>query len=108
MGFLSNSLGGTKIRFFHSLFFVPMTILGILCGVHAPMLLAEVAILLGVSIFGNLARVLRIRPLVSFSALVRRLLVELCIGFFLCLYELNSLERQEKQMYVRGSHLFLV
>jgi hypothetical protein len=45
--------------------------------------IAEVTILLSASFLGTLAHVLGTRPLVSFLALVRRLLIELCIGFFL-------------------------
>jgi hypothetical protein len=100
--------GGIEIGFFCSIFLVPTTILGIVHGGHAPMLLAEVAMLLGVSFLGNLAPILGIRPLVSFLILVRRLLVRLCIGSFLSTYMLNSVKRQEKLMHVHRSNPFLV
>ncbi len=70
--------------------------------------LAEVAMLLSVRFLGNLASILSTRPLVYFLALVRRLLLGLCVGSFLDTYILNSLERQEKQMYDHGSHAFFM
>ncbi len=70
--------------------------------------LAEVAMLLSASFLENLASILSTRPLVYFLALVRRLLVGLCVGSFLGTYTLNSLERQEKQTYVHRSHTFFM
>jgi hypothetical protein len=69
--------------------------------------LAEVAMLLGASFLGNLSRILGTRPLIFFLALVRRLLVGLCIGSFLVTYTLNSLDRQEKQIHAHGVIPFL-
>ncbi len=83
IGFLSAFLGGAEIRFFSSVFLVPTTILGIVHGICAPMLLVEVTMLLDMSFLGNLASMLGTRPLVSLLALVRSLLVGLCFGFFL-------------------------
>jgi hypothetical protein len=108
IGFLSTFLGSMEIGYFCSVFLVPTTIIGVVHGMRTPMLLAEVAMLLDASFLGNLARILGTRPLVSFLALVRMLLVGLCIGSFLGTYALNSLERHEKQTFVHGSHSFLV
>jgi hypothetical protein len=108
IGFLSSFNGGKEIRFFRSIFLVFTTILAIVHGICAPMLLAEVAMHLGASFLGNLAHRLSTRLLVSILALVRSYLVGLCIGSFLGIIGLNSLERQEKQMHVHDCHVFLV
>jgi hypothetical protein len=80
IGFLSAFLDGEEIGFFSSIFLVPRTIHGIVRGMHASMLLAEVAILLVASFLGNLAHRLGTRPLVSYLTLMGSLLVGLCIG----------------------------
>jgi hypothetical protein len=72
------------------------------------MFLAEVAMLLGANLLWDSGRRLSTRSLVSFCALVGSFLVGLCIGFFLCTYVLNSLERHQKQSDAYGSHTFLV
>jgi hypothetical protein len=77
IGVLSAFLGGTEIGFFCTVFLVPTIILGIVHGICTPMLLAEVAMLLGAIFLGNLAYILGTRPLVSFLAPVRRLLIGL-------------------------------
>ncbi len=91
IGFLGAFLGSAEVGFFTSVFLIPMTKLGIVCGICAPILLVEVAMLLGASFLGNHAHRPGTRPLVAFLALVRSLLVGLCISF-LGTYTLNSLE----------------
>jgi hypothetical protein len=78
------------------------------CGVCAPLVLAQIAPFLVTSFLGDLDRSFITRSLVSLVTLVRRLLVGLCIGIFLGTYALNSLEKQEKQTHVQGSHTFFV
>jgi hypothetical protein len=99
VGFLSAFLGGVKIGLLHPVFLVPTTILGIVHGIHAPMLLAEVKMLLGASFLGNLAHRLGTRPLVSLLALVRSLLIGLCIGSFLVHMRSKALrDKRSKRM----------
>ncbi len=64
--------------------------------------------LLGASFLGDSDRVLGTRSLVSCLAFVGSFLGGLCIGSFLDTYALNSLKRDEKQMYVYEHHTFLV
>ncbi len=66
--FLSAFLGGAEIGFFSLVLLVPTAMLVFVCGMHAPMLLAEVAMLLCACFLGNLARILGTRPLASFLA----------------------------------------
>ncbi len=75
---------------------------------HAPMFLAEVAMLLGASFLGVFDCSLSTRSLVFFLAFVGSFLAKLCVGLFLRTYALYSLERHKKQMHVHGSHTFLV
>jgi hypothetical protein len=101
IGFLSAHLGGAEIGFFQSVFLVPITILGIVHGIHTHMLLAEVAMLLGASFLGNLVSV-------SFLALQEAFLLDCALDLAWVHNALNSLERQEKQIHVQGSYPFLV
>ncbi len=108
IGFLSTFLGDIEIGFFHFVFLIPTTILCVVRGIPAPMFLAGVARLLGASFLGASGRRLSTRYVVSFLALVGSSLVRLCIRLFLGTSTFNSLKRYEKQMYVHGSHTFLV
>ncbi len=56
MGFLSAFLGGAETGFLCSVFLVPTTILCVVRGIRAPMLLTEVAMLLGASFLGDSGR----------------------------------------------------
>jgi hypothetical protein len=101
-------LGGPVDKIFHSIFLVPMTIFDIVHGICAPMVLAHVAMLIGVRFLGNPAHRIGARSHVTLFVFVQSYLVGLCAGSFLGTYALNSLERQEKQTFVRRSHTFLV
>ncbi len=79
-----------ELGFIRSIFLIPTTILGVVCAICTPMLLAEVAMLLGASFLRNLAHRLSTRPLVSLLTLVRSLLVGLRIESFFGTYALNS------------------
>ena len=94
--FLSAFLSGKEIGFFCSVFLVHTTILGIVHGRCAPMLLSEVAMILGASFLGDSDCRLSTRLLVSFLALVGRSLAGLCVGLFLHTYVLYSLTRHKK------------
>ncbi len=93
IGFLSAFLGSAEISFFHSIFLIPMTIFCAVHGIHAPMHLAEVAMLLGASFLGDSGHRLSTRSLVSFLALVGSFLIGLYIGLFLGTYVLYNLQR---------------
>ena len=71
-----------EISFLQPIFLILMAVSCVMHSMHAPMLLAEVAMILGASFLGNLACRLGTRPLVSILTLVRSLLVGLCIGSF--------------------------
>jgi hypothetical protein len=77
-------------------------------SIRAPMLLTEVAMLLGASFLGDSCHRLVTRSLISFFALFGSFLFGLCVGLFLYTYALYSLERHKMQMHVHGSHTFLV
>jgi hypothetical protein len=64
IGFLSIFFGGAEVGFFCSVFLVPTTILIIVLGICASILLSHFAVLLGESFLGNLACRLGTRPLV--------------------------------------------
>ncbi len=108
IGFLSAFLSGTEIGFFQSAFYILTAIFHVVHNICAPMLLAEVAMLLKANFLWDSGRRLSTRPLGSFLALVGSFLVGWWIGLFLCTYALYSLERHEKQTHVHGSHTFLV
>jgi hypothetical protein len=74
-----------------------MTIFHVVRSICAPLLLAEVAMLLDANFLWNSGCRLSTRSIVSCLALV---------GSFLVV--LNSLERHKKQTHVHGSHTFLV
>ncbi len=66
IGFLSAILDSAEIRLFCSIFLKPMAISGIVHHVCAPMLLAKVAMFLGVSFLRNFGRSFSARLLATF------------------------------------------
>ncbi len=72
--FLSTFLSGAKIRFLLSVLFKPTTITSVVRGICAPMLLAQVAMLLKADFLGNPDCGIGTRVFLPFLALVRRLL----------------------------------
>ncbi len=72
--FLSAFLSGMEIRFLLFVLFKPMTIMNVVRGIRAPMLLAQVAMLLKEDFLGNPDCGTGTRALQPFLALVRRLL----------------------------------
>ena len=88
-----------------------MAISSIVCRERAPMLLANVAVFLGRSIFWDSGTIISTRLLCTLFLAVQSFLVARSVRFlgsFLATYALNSLERQEKQMHVYRSSTFLV
>jgi hypothetical protein len=108
IGFLSAFLGSTEISFLRFVFLILMTVSCIVHSMRNPMLLAEVAMLLGASFLGDSDRSISARLLVSFCAFVGSFLAGLCAELFLRIYALYSLKRHKKQKYVHRSHTFLV
>jgi hypothetical protein len=72
--FLSAFLSGAEIGFLLSLLFKPMTITSVVHAICAPMLLAQVAMLLEADLLGNPDHRLGTRVFLFFLAPVRRLL----------------------------------
>ncbi len=72
--FLTALLSGAEIRFPLSVFFKPTTITCVMRGICAPMLLAQVAMLLKANLLGHSNSSLGTRVFLPFLALVRRLL----------------------------------
>jgi hypothetical protein len=84
-----------------------MTVSCIVHSMHAPMLLAEVAVLLGTSFVGDLIVESVPGSLFPFSLSLEAFLPD-CALPFLCTYMIYSLKRHKKQAHVHGSHTFLV
>jgi hypothetical protein len=108
IGFLSAFLGGAEIGFFCSIFLILVTVSCIVHSMRTPMLLAEVAMLLGASFFGDSDSSISTKSLVSFLTLVGAFFPNCALEVFLCTYTLYGLERHKKQMHVHGSHTFLM
>jgi hypothetical protein len=72
--FLSALLSGTEIGFLLSVLFKPTTITSIVRGIHTPMLLAQVAMLLKADLFGDPGHGISTRVLLPFLTLLGRLL----------------------------------
>ena len=71
--FLSAFLSGAEIRFLLSVLFKPTTIMSVVHGICAPMLLSQVAMLLKVDFLGNPDRRIGTRAFLPFLALIGRL-----------------------------------
>ncbi len=72
--FSSAFLSGAEIGFLLSILFEPTTITSVVRGIYAPMLLAQVAVLLKLDFLGDPGRRIGTRALLPFLALVGRLL----------------------------------
>jgi hypothetical protein len=72
--FLTALPSGAEIGFLLSVFFKPTTLTCVMRGIRAPMLLAQVAMLLKANFLGHSDRSLGTRAFLPFLALVRRLL----------------------------------
>jgi hypothetical protein len=110
IGFLSAFLGGAEIGFFRSVFLKTTAIASIVRRVCAPMLLAQVAMILGTYLFRDSGTV-STRLLRTLLLDVRRFLVARRVGLvesFPATYALNSLERQKERTHIHGSTTFLV
>ncbi len=100
IGFLGTFFGCLIVGILLSAFFILRTILGIVCGVSAPVLLAQVTMIFLDSYLGNLDGNFSIRSLDSPAALVRSFLMGLFIESFLGTYTLNILEREKRSEHI--------
>jgi hypothetical protein len=81
IGFLTCLLGSAEIRFHHSVFLLPETVLGSMRSMRAPMFLAKFAGPLKMDFLGSLLCGSSTGPLGSCLVLVRSFLAELRMGF---------------------------
>ncbi len=110
IGSLTAFLGGAEIGFFRSVFLKTTTIVSIVGRVRAPMLLAQVAMLLGTYLFGD-SETLSTRSLRTLLLAVRRFLIARRVGLvgsFLPTYTLDSLEGLKERTHVGRRTTFLV
>ncbi len=110
IGFLSAFLGGAEIGFLRSVFLKTTTIASIVGRVRAPMLLAQVAMLLGTYLFWD-SETLSTRSIRTLLLAVRRFLVAKRVGLvgsFLPTNVLNSLKGLKERTHIGRSTTFLV
>ncbi len=110
IGFLSPFLGGAEIGFLRSVFLEATTITSIVGRVRAPMLLAQVAMLLGAYHFWD-SGTLSTRSLRTLLLAVQRFLVARRVGLvgsFLPTYALDSLKGLKERTHVGRRTTFLV
>jgi hypothetical protein len=110
IGFLSSFLSGTEIGFLRSVFLKTTTIASIVGRVCAPVLLAQVAMLLGTYLFQD-SETLSTRSLCTLLLAVQRFLVARRVGLvgsFLPTYALDSLKRLKERTHIGRSTTFLV
>ncbi len=106
--FLTALLSGAEIGFLLSMFFKPTTPTCVVHGIHAPMLLAQVIMLLKANLLGHTDRSLGTRAFLPLLALVRRLLRRFRFAFLVGADAFNHLQRNEKQAHVHWRHALLV
>jgi hypothetical protein len=106
--FLSAFLSGMKIRFLLSILFKPTTITSIVHGVCAPMLLAQVAMLLKADFLGNPDRGIGTRALHLFLTLVRRLLGRFQFALLVVADAFDCFQQSQKQAHVHRRHALLI
>jgi hypothetical protein len=106
--FLTAFLSGMETRFLLSVFLKPMALTCVVRGIRAPMLLAQVAMLLKANLLWHTDRGLNIRSFLTFLALVRRLLGRFQFALLVGTHAFNRLQQSEKRAHVYQSHTFLV
>jgi hypothetical protein len=107
LGFFPPFLEAWKSAFSECIFLILTTIFCVVCSIHVPMLLAEVAMLFKANFLGDSGRRLSTMSLVSFLALAVSFPVGLCIGLLLCTYTLYSLENKRSECMSTGVIPFL-
>jgi hypothetical protein len=106
--FLSAFLSGAEISFLLSVLFKPTTITSVVRGMRAPLLLAQVAVLLKMDFLGNPGRRIGTRALLPFLALVGRLLGRFQFALLVGADAFNCFQRSQKQAHVHRRHALLV
>jgi hypothetical protein len=110
IGFLSAFLSGAETGFLRSVFLKTTTIASIVGHVRAPMLLAQVAMLLGTYLFRD-SETLSTRSFCTLLLAVRRFLVARRVGLvgsFLSTYALDCLEKLKERTHIGRSTTFLM
>jgi hypothetical protein len=106
--FSSVFLSGMEIGFLISVLFKPTTIMSIVHGIHAPMLLAQVTVLLKADFLGNPGRRIGTRELLPFVALVGRLLGGFQFALLVGADAFDCFQQSQKQAHVHRCHALLV
>jgi hypothetical protein len=106
--FLSAFLDRGEIRFLLSVLFKPTTITSVVRGIHAHMLLAQVAMLLKTDILGNPGRRTGTRVFLPFLPRVRRLLGRFQFALLVGANAFECFQQSQKQAHVHRHHAFLV
>jgi hypothetical protein len=106
--FSSVFLSGAEIGFLLSVLIKPTTITSVVRGICAPMLLAQVAMLLKMDFLGNPNRGIGTRALLPFLALVRRLLGRFQFALLVGADAFDCFQQSQKQAHVHWRHALLV
>ncbi len=106
--FLIAFLSGVEIRFLLSILLKPTTITSVVRGIRAPMLLAQVAMLLKANFLGRPDRSLGTRAFLPFLALVRRLLGRFQFDLLVGADAFDCFQRSENQAHVHRRHALLI
>ncbi len=106
--FLTAFLSCAEIGLLLSVFLKPTTLTCVVRGKRAPMLLAQVAMLLTANLLWHTDRCLGTRAFLPFLALVRRLLGRFQFALLISTDVFNRLQRNEKRAHVHQRHTFLV
>jgi hypothetical protein len=106
--FLIALLSSAEIGFLLSVFFKPTTLTCVVHGICAPMLLAQVAMLLKANLLGHPNSSLGTRVFLPFLTLVRRLLRRFQLAHFVGADAFNRLQQSEKRAHVHWHHALLV
>jgi hypothetical protein len=105
--FLTALLSGAEIGFLLSVFFKPTTLTCVVRGIRAPMLFAQVAMLLNANLLGHPNSSLGTTAFLPFLALVRRLLGRFQFALLVGADAFNCLQRSEKRAHVHQCHALL-
>ncbi len=106
--FLTAFLRGVEIGFLLSVFLKPTTIASVVRGIRAPMLLAQVAMLLEANFLGHPDLSLGTRAFLPFLALVRRLLGRFRFSLLVGADAFDCFQQSEKRVHVHQRHALLV
>jgi hypothetical protein len=106
--FLTAFLSGAEIGFLLSVLLKPTTITSVVRGICAPMLLAQVAMLLEANFLGHPDSSLGTRAFLPFLALVRRLLGRFRFALLVGADAFDCFQQSKKQVHVHWHHAFLV